>query len=59
MNKIIRQGNSGDSLYFIARGECDVYVYDENMYKKYTATLVNGSYFGEVALLKSSNDKTS
>jgi CRP-like cAMP-binding protein len=39
-------------MYFIARGECDVFVTDENRSEKFTANLRAGAYFGEVALLK-------
>ena len=39
-------------MFFLAKGEMDVYVTDENQIEKYTKTLKSGSYFGEVALLK-------
>mmetsp|Transcript_29306 Transcript_29306/g.28919 ORF Transcript_29306/g.28919 Transcript_29306/m.28919 type:complete len:230 (+) Transcript_29306:218-907(+) len=39
-------------MYFLAKGECDVYVTDENQMEKFTKALKGGSYFGEVALLK-------
>lgn len=51
-DQIIRQGDPGECLYFVARGECDVFVVDENQLTKYTATLRGCSYFGEIALLK-------
>lgn len=51
-DQVIRQGEQAESMYFIARGECDVFVTDENRCEKYTNTLRGGSYFGEVALLK-------
>lgn len=51
-DKIIRQGDVAEWMYFLAKGEWDVYVTDENQVEKYTKTLKGGSYFGEVALLK-------
>lgn len=49
----VRQGEIAESMFFIARGEFDVYVTDENQSEKFTTTLKGGNYFGEVALLKS------
>ena len=51
-DKIIRQGDRAESLFFLAQGECDVLVSDEMNTDKYTATLKPSSYFGEVALIK-------
>jgi CRP-like cAMP-binding protein len=52
-DEIIRQTDKGQDMYFIAKGEWDVYITDENWTRKYTTTLKNGSHFGEIALLKS------
>ena len=49
---IMRQGDAAKHFYFLARGECDIYVVDENKVKRNTKTLPHGSYFGEVALIK-------
>lgn len=50
--RFVRQGEVGESLYFIARGDCDVFVIDENKIEKYIKTLSTSEYFGEVALIK-------
>ena len=50
--KLIRQYDAGKSMFFIARGECDVFVLDESKTSRYTQTLTSGNYFGEVALIK-------
>jgi len=39
-------------MYFLARGECKVFVTDNNKKEIMTNSLVKGSYFGEVGLLK-------
>lgn len=49
---IIRQGNTGDQFYIIAEGRVGVYRSDENESDKNVATLKEGAYFGEKALLK-------
>lgn len=51
-NEICRQGSSGKELYFLAKGEADVFIEDENQKSKRINTLTPGQYFGEVALLK-------
>ena len=51
-DEIIRQNEEGNSMYFIAKGECDVFVTDENNMARPSNSLNNGDYFGEVALLK-------
>lgn len=51
-NEICRQGTQGSQLYFLAKGECDVFVNDENQMVRYIKTMQFGDYFGEVALLK-------
>ena len=51
-DKIIRQAEDPGSMYFIAKGECDVFVTDNNKLERYTTTLTNSDYFGEVAALK-------
>ena len=51
-NEIWSQGTIGRELYFLAKGEWDVFVKDENSIVRYITTLQVGFYFGEVALLK-------
>jgi CRP-like cAMP-binding protein len=49
---IIKQGETPDNLYFLARGEVMVYIYDENDDERYVTSLKLGSYFGEVGIIK-------
>lgn len=49
---IINQGDTPDNLYFLARGEVLVFIYDENNEERYVNTLKIGSYFGEVGIIK-------
>lgn len=49
---IIKQGDKPDNLYFLARGEVMVYIYDENNVERYVDTLKLGAYFGEVGIIK-------
>lgn len=48
---ILRQGEIGNSMYFLTRGKVDV-VADPS--EELLATLAEGSYFGELAILKDS-----
>jgi CRP-like cAMP-binding protein len=54
---IILQGEKSEvmSLYFIARGDCEVYIRDEQKRQKHVGILRSGSHFGEVALLTAGN----
>jgi CRP-like cAMP-binding protein len=49
---ICRQGTIGTQFFFLARGDCEAYVTDENKVDRLIHFLRPGSYFGEVALLK-------
>lgn len=49
---IIKQGDKPDNLYFLAKGELVVLVYDENNEERYVNTLKLGAYFGEVGIIK-------
>ena len=44
--QIIRKGDSGDNMYFIANGAVNVQLENQNK------TLVTGNFFGEIAILK-------
>lgn len=48
---IISQGEEGHKLYFIAKGECKVYVKDKMKKQTEIRTLSKGDIFGEVALI--------
>jgi CRP-like cAMP-binding protein len=49
---IIREGERGDSLYFINKGECDVTLRDSKTKEQNCiAILKDGVIFGEIALL--------
>lgn len=52
--EICKQGEVGTKLYFIARGECDVFINDEFGTAIYTKTLTRSDYFGEVSIVKGS-----
>ncbi len=47
---IVRQGEPGDKLYIISRGEVEVVAADGHSQRRVT-TLNEGDYFGELALL--------
>lgn len=51
-DQIIRINQVGDSMFFMARGECEVFVKDINKRDVLTNTLTKGAYFGEISLLK-------
>src|SRR3990172_1158485 len=51
---VIHQGDFGDSLYFICRGEVDVFVKNEEGAESILARLKEGAFFGEMALLTGS-----
>jgi CRP-like cAMP-binding protein len=48
---VITQGESGDTMYFISKGECEVTVTDHRGEKNQMPVLQNGDIFGEVSLL--------
>lgn len=51
-DQIIKQGEISESMYFLATGECNVYVTDINMKEIHSNTLKEGQYFGEIGLIK-------
>jgi len=51
--KIIVQGEAGKSMFFIANGQCEVWVLDEYRQPHKVKRLGLGHHFGEVALLYS------
>ena len=49
---IIREGERGDSLYLINKGEVDVIQKDnKTKFEKIISTLKDGTIFGEISLL--------
>ena len=38
-------------MYFLAKGECEVFVNDEKRRKRYVDLIRSGQHFGEIALL--------
>jgi ABC-type multidrug transport system fused ATPase/permease subunit len=48
---IVRQGDPGDTLYIIHKGQVDVLLSDETGNEQRVNTLNEGDYFGEMALL--------
>jgi cGMP-dependent protein kinase len=49
---IVRQGNAGDHFYIISSGTVGIYKADNSGKEQKLATLHEGNYFGEQALLK-------
>ena len=49
---IITQNQPAFSMFFISRGEWDVYVVDINKTEVLVNTISSGAYFGEIAILK-------
>lgn len=49
---VFNQGDRGTQVYFIARGECDVFIKDQYGTSIYTRTLRRSDYFGEISILK-------
>jgi CRP-like cAMP-binding protein len=50
-DEVARMGEEGKNLYFLAKGDCDVFINNEFKLEVYVATLKPGNLFGEVALL--------
>ena len=53
-DNIIRQGQHGDILYLIAKGDCTVWVRDHMKNQVYINQLCQGDYFGEISILTDS-----
>jgi len=51
-DEICVQGEIGEEMFFIAKGECSVFVNDQHRKSHYTQELIVGEIFGEVALMK-------
>ena len=49
---IIAQNQIANSMFFISRGEWDIYVTDINKSEVLVNTICSGAYFGEIAILK-------
>ena len=52
-DRIVGQGEHGDSLFLIAKGECSVWVFNHLRQNSYVRQLQQGEYFGEVSILNS------
>lgn len=48
---IIQQGTEGETLFLIAKGDCEVLVKDHLRQNKFVRELLQGEYFGEVSLI--------
>lgn len=48
---LIVQGDQGDKLYYLVNGKCEVEVFDEHKQPHIIKHLMQGKYFGELALL--------
>jgi ABC-type multidrug transport system fused ATPase/permease subunit len=48
---IVRQGEPADRLFFVAEGEVEVLVADQQGRERFVTKLAEGTYFGEIALL--------
>lgn len=55
---IFKQGDKGDTCYFIKDGTVDVFLIDETGKESYVATLKGGGFFGEMSLLTGEDRKT-
>lgn len=49
---IVRQGENPENIFFICKGEWDVFVGDSPTKERFVSELKQGAYFGEVAILK-------
>jgi small-conductance mechanosensitive channel/CRP-like cAMP-binding protein len=54
---IFKQGDKGDTCYFIKQGAVDILIKDERMLDSYVATLEAGMFFGEMSLLTGEDRK--
>jgi CRP-like cAMP-binding protein len=52
---VVTQGEHGNQMYFISKGECEVTVTDHKGMKNFPPKLRSGDLFGEVALLLNCN----
>lgn len=52
---IFKQGDQGDSIVLVLRGEVGVYVADERGDETHVATVEENSFFGEMAIIDETN----
>lgn len=52
---VVTQGEKGNCMYFISKGECEVTVTDHKGIKNFSPVLKAGDLFGEIALLLNCN----
>ncbi len=50
-DEIFKQGDAGDSIYFLGRGEVEIYILDKKRHPELIKTLKPGQYFGEICAL--------
>jgi len=50
-DRIISQGEHGDSIFLIAKGNCSVWVVDHMRQQQFVRQLNQGEHFGEVSIL--------
>ena len=48
---VIHQGDFGDSIYFICQGEVDIFIRNQEGAENTISHLMEGDFFGEMALL--------
>ena len=48
---VIREGEIATKIYFISKGELEVWIQDEHKLETFVKILTPGSYFGEIALI--------
>jgi len=50
-DEIFKQGDTGDSIYFLGRGEVEIYILDRKRQLELQRTLKPGEYFGEICAI--------
>jgi len=50
-DEILKQGDLGDSIYFLGRGEVEIYILDRQRQLEFVKVLKPGEYFGEICAI--------